>query len=111
MSTTHPHETGNDAATLAHLTDFRKAEKAAERTTLIGDRRYSLAELRAGFDLVCDRDNWKMPIDGWIAADLFVLADRGTAHFAGCHLSVDAVDTATGRLHVTAPGYYSAIGS
>jgi hypothetical protein len=109
----HPHEVGIDEATAARLTsDWRETMHRSERSHMIGpDGRYSLAELRAAFELVAPFDNWKLPIKAWIAGSMLDVTMKAVEHFAGGDLSVIDVDPTSGRLEVQAPGYYAIIGA
>jgi hypothetical protein len=98
-----------DAATVA--AELRNAERRAERLDLIGDKRFSQAELRSMFDLIADPDNWKNPIDAWINPAFLEATNRAAIHFAGSPLTVCGNDPATGRLRVRGVGYYMAIGA
>jgi hypothetical protein len=95
--------TANDLAT------YMREQQRAERTQSVPGSEYTQAELRAAYDLVCDPDNWKNPIDAWIHHSLIMIVQEAIMHFAGCQ--VEVVGQAGRKLHVKAAGYYAAIGA
>jgi hypothetical protein len=67
------------------------------------------------FNLVCNRENWKYPIDAWVhPEELTALGaswnDLGKAvsFYTG---SVATIQWKKGQIHVKAAGYYAAIGA
>ena len=75
---------------------------------------YTQAELDAAFALVAPKGNWKMPINATLpmasvtADDLAKIAFAVT-FFTGSNATVSV--TKTGKLFLTAPGYYAAVGA
>lgn len=75
--------------------------------------KYSRAELKAAFDAVCDKSNWKMPIDSTIDKSDEDVTREAVIFFAGCAPSF-SIATRSGRgrrLRVRAVGYYQAVGA
>lgn len=71
---------------------------------------YSRAELKAAFDLVCNKDNWKLPIKGRISTEKRDIVREAIIFYTG------SVPTFTdsvlpGNLVVRAKGYYAAVGA
>lgn len=68
-------------------------------------------ELKEAFDMVADPDNWKNPIDVRIknpGPRMMAMIDESVRFFAGCTAHVRPHhDT----VHITAKGYYLAIGA
>lgn len=72
---------------------------------------YTDAELRAAFDKVKNRNNWKMPIRRTIdEADLDVTGEA-IIYFAGCMMDAEPHPTRPGKWRIYAIGYYAAVGS
>ena len=79
--------------------------------TLLGG--YTQADLDAAFSLVAPKDNWKMPISATLPsitsiAKLKMIAFAIT-FFTGSTATFGK--TAGGKILITAPGYYNAIGA
>lgn len=72
--------------------------------------RYTQEQLHEAFDLVKDRDNWKMPVDTVIpyGSDTDVITSA-VIHFTGSVPSFITLND--GSLRVYAAGYYACIGS
>ena len=72
--------------------------------------------LRTAFDKVCAK-NWKNPINKkvWLTKDELADVLEGVIFVAGCSANAWPIDDTTkdGRLryHVTASGYYNAVGA
>lgn len=74
---------------------------------------YTEQQLKASFDLVCDKTNWKLPIDATLPS-ITPLAARKQLAFAITFYTGSVATfskTASGKLRVTAPGYYAAVGA
>lgn len=74
---------------------------------------YTEQQLKASFDLVCDKTNWKLPISAILPGDspkaaLDQLAFAIT-FYTGSVATISK--TKSGKLKVTAPGYYNAVGA
>lgn len=72
-----------------------------------------VAELKAAFDLVAPKDNWKMPIDITLHAtdaEVAVIKEAIT-FYTGSVATVTALMGAIGWVRITAAGYYVAIGA
>ena len=78
---------------------------------------FSKAQLNEAFNLVADKENWKNPIDAYIAPDNLVtgltmdvlkkMVEEAVRFFCGCtpEFVYDG-----GTYHVTAAGYFAIIG-
>lgn len=76
----------------------------------------SRGELKEAFDLVADPENWKNPIDIRIenpGADMIEKIKEAVVFFTGSTCHVRRVVESSGRdtFHITAKGYYLAIGA
>jgi hypothetical protein len=65
------------------------------------------------FDSVSDRSNWKLPVDGYVWPEQREAMEQAIIFFTGsvpvftsCEVCVNC-----GMLHVTAGGYYEAVGA
>jgi hypothetical protein len=99
-----------------------EAESQAQVVAQVCGKPVTRGELSAAFDLVANRDNWKMPIDCTIqlTADQVALIREAVIFFAGCEATFrapaqtvqwDNGDNMVALYHVTAPGYYAAVGA
>lgn len=70
--------------------------------------KYSRAELKAAFDAVCDRSNWKNPVQGTILPKDEDVTREAVIFFTGSVPKFRA--RPSGRLLVEAAGYYKTIG-
>lgn len=71
-----------------------------------------VAELRTAFELVQNKENWKLPIDAFVPADADVATIReAVIHFAGCVPHFDKRGLKGLAIRVTAVGYYEAVGA
>lgn len=71
---------------------------------------YNDDQLRAALDLVVDPENWKMPIDAVVTAEIEPRQiTAAVVYYCGCSPDIETLPN--GGLHVTAPGYYLAVGS
>ena len=78
---------------------------------------FTRAELRAAFELVEDKQNWKQPIDAFVPAAscfsgqrLLVAIEQAVHFFAGMQtVRIDRLPL--GGLRVRAAGYYRTIGA
>jgi hypothetical protein len=84
----------------------------------ISGRAVRLSELRAVFNLVADKNNWKNPIDSTVVlgGDLTkALVHEAIVFFTGSVPTFRKISDASAAYkswyRVTAPGYYSAVGS
>lgn len=71
---------------------------------------YSREQLLAAFNTVCNKDNWKMPIDATIEEHDSDIIEEAIIFFAGCKPKFEPIH-GTDRLRVRAVGYYEAVGS
>jgi len=74
---------------------------------------YSRAELKATFELVENKTNWKMPIDKSVKLnkkEMAVIAEA-VRFFAGCTPTFTLVNKRMSVYRVEAPGYYKAVGA
>jgi hypothetical protein len=65
-------------------------------------------ELKEAFDSVCNKENWKMPINAVIASDNEAVVRAAIIYYAGCEPTFDFCDN---FLQVEAVGYYIAVGA
>jgi hypothetical protein len=73
---------------------------------------YSEEQLHAAFDLVKDKENWKMPIDGAvIPEDQEDVVTAALIFFAGSPAQFEPIRERPGFLRVYAAGYYACIGA
>jgi len=77
---------------------------------------YSRAELKATFELVENKNNWKMPIDKevWLSALEVNAVYNAVIFFAGCAPKFTCIKCGIdgkNLYRVTAPGYYKAVGA
>ena len=77
---------------------------------------FTRAELRAAFELVEDKQNWKQPIDAFVPATscsgqrLVVAIEQAVHFFAGMQtVRIDRLPL--GGLRVRAAGYYRTVGA
>lgn len=68
------------------------------------------AERTAIFNKIAPKDNWKGFIDAWIAVEDFDDCAEAAKFFTGSIL-VQASGVKDGKVRVTAPGYYEAVGA
>ena len=71
---------------------------------------YSREHLLTAFNTVCNKSNWKMPIDATIEGDDSDVVSQAIIYFAGCAPSFEPIH-GTERLRVRAVGYYQAVGA
>lgn len=71
---------------------------------------YSREQLLAAFNSVCNKDNWKMPIDAIVEDPDYDMIKEAVAFFAGCKPSFEPIH-GTDRVRVQAVGYYQAVGA
>lgn len=67
------------------------------------------AARKAVFDKIAPAGNWKLPIDTWIDSADLDECNQAAIWFVGSALTVVQIDS--GRVRVTAPGYYATIGA
>ncbi len=73
-------------------------------------KQHSHEELKAAFDKICDKDNWKMPLRGVVEESELGLVEEAAIYFAGSPLHiVKKMDD--GKVMVAGAGYYECIGS
>lgn len=87
-----------------------------EIATVINGKDITVKELRDAFDMVCDKDNWKNPIDARIenpGAHMREVIKDAIMYFTGSTAYFRRVVEDSGRdtFHITAKGYYLAIGA
>jgi hypothetical protein len=68
------------------------------------------AERVAVFDKIAPRDNWKAPIDAWIAESDFRECSEAAVWFTGAKIEIVERDGGD-RVRVVGPGYYATIGA
>jgi hypothetical protein len=68
---------------------------------------YKVDDLRAAFDMVCDKADWKGPIDSWIHATDLDLVKAAITFMTGTVATVVGTDTLNGETayHIKAIGY------
>lgn len=71
---------------------------------------YSREQLLAAFNKVCDKSNWKMPIDATIEDNDCDIIREAVIFFAGCEPRFEPIH-GTDRLRCKAVGYYEAVGA
>lgn len=71
---------------------------------------YSRDELLQAFNKVCNKDNWKLPIDAMIERSEEEIIREAVIYFTGCEPSFQHVP-GSGKSRVTAVGYYNAVGA
>jgi hypothetical protein len=79
--------------------------------TTINGKSITVAELRSAFEMVCDSSNWKNPIDVRIdnpGDHMLEVIKDAVMYFAGCTAYFRPHED---TVHVTAKGYYLAIGA
>lgn len=101
------------ASTIDALLEAEKAAQARyERETIVTGAGDSIADLRHAFDLVANRENWKLPVDATVkAADP---AERRRIAEAVVFFTGSVVEWShfgRGRWNCKASGYYAAIGA
>lgn len=74
-------------------------------------RGYTRVELKAAFDAVCNKENWKLPICSIIKSSDRDLVEAAIEFFAGCTPSFSKSKRKGDFLVVEAQGYYLAVGA
>lgn len=84
--------------------------RVSEKTAVVSERE----EFKPLFNMVCDKENWKMPIDAYVPVEV---ADVERLHqavvfFVGGPVDIERVSV-NGKYmwHVVSPGYYNNIGA
>ncbi len=72
---------------------------------------YTHIELHTAFELICNKENWKEPIDAEILAEDFDVCQEACSFITGSALVQVSDETDDGKIQVEADGYYVAIGS
>jgi hypothetical protein len=92
----------------ASLTDLINADYAVK--CFSGETRMQ-SELSAAFDMVANKETWKLAIDAWVDDNVAprLVADA-VVHFTGSKPEIRFSTYRTGY-RVTAPGYYAAVGA
>lgn len=70
---------------------------------------FTVDQMRAAFDMIADKQNWKLPLHGIISKEEFRLCDQAAIFFAGSPL--ESKDIGGGKLEVAGFGYYVCIGA
>lgn len=70
---------------------------------------YTREQLQAAFDKVCDKTNWKNPINAECSRDEVEVTKSAIIFFTGSIPTYQSISDS--RLKVTAAGYYLTIGS
>lgn len=71
---------------------------------------YTRKALKSTFDLVCNKENWKLPIDAEVDCANLTIVCTAIAFYVGCYPYVKW--SGNGRYYqVTSPGYYQIIGA
>lgn len=70
---------------------------------------FLIRDLRAAFDAVANRENWKMPIGAAIKAEDREVTAKGIEFFTGSKATFESLPN--GKLLVSAEGYYRAVGA
>ena len=81
----------------------------AEMDNMVVFEGYTRGELKSTFDLVCDKDNWKMPIDTIVQAANLGLVCIAIAFFVGDYPEIERDEGSYYR--VRSDGYYNLIGA
>lgn len=71
---------------------------------------YSREQLLAAFNSVCNKENWKMPIDSTVEDSDTDIVREAVIFFAGCEPRFEPIH-GTDRLRCRAVGYYEAVGA
>lgn len=84
---------------------------AFDPASLLGG--YTQLELEAAFNLVCNKENWKLPIKAELPSILSAEKRKLIAFAIGFYTGSETSfgKTAGGKLLVSAPGYYVAVGA
>lgn len=72
------------------------------------------AKLKAIFEQVCNKTNWKLPINAVIKAEDQRLATEAIIYFTGggdIHVSQSGAQKKKGLIRIQAPGYYASVGA
>lgn len=75
--------------------------------------KYSRAELKAAFELVENKENWKMPIVKALTLSngQREVIEEAVVFFAGCRPTFTPIVNVPGKYLVEAVGYYNAVGA
>jgi hypothetical protein len=74
--------------------------------------RYTEAELHAAFDLVKNRNNWKMPVRGrLIPTEMTAIVAEALIYFCGSPCEIVEDPSRPGHSRVYAAGYYACVGA
>jgi len=71
----------------------------------IGGREYTIADLRAVFDQMCDRGDWKAPCAAAVPQDIVGVCRAALEFFHGCRAYVGGIEPLTGKVLVGSNGY------
>jgi len=73
---------------------------------------FSENELREAFDQICNKINWKNPINAWIDSTIYPICAAATEFYTGSKLNtIGEPSKYNGWILVQADGYYQAIGA
>jgi hypothetical protein len=72
--------------------------------------KYSREELKAAFELVENKTNWKLPIDRTIDSKDVEVVGKAIPYFTGSIAHFTPI-MGTDKVRVQASGYYSAVGA
>jgi hypothetical protein len=86
-----------------------KVQVVEGESLLMKRQKYTHDELKAAFEKVENKENWKLPIRGIIEESEFQLVYEAAIYFAGSPL--ESRKLADGRLEVSGAGYYNCIGA
>jgi hypothetical protein len=88
--------------------DFAGVAAAAESGEYNG---YSLDGMKAAFDMIAPKPNWKMPVDAVIPVDMVDIAAVASEWYGAGKLVVVGSIMPGWKVQVKAPGYYAATGA
>ncbi len=92
-------------AQVAEAVAAKLAERAEERRPLKSEHGYTRAELHAAFNLVCNPDDWKAPIErATVHPTLWPVVAHAVIFFTGTSARVIGVED-FGRLVIAFDGY------
>jgi len=103
-------ETLNDVANTLAVKFKNGVRNKAQENTYEKEQ----AALKAVFDLVCNKKNWKYPVRAWVPSEKASPEElrRAIIHFTGGPPTIEeVVHKGVHGYLVTAPGYYECIGA
>lgn len=88
---------------LVELGDFPASVEFPTDEQFRADFDAAQAAARRVFELVCDADDWKAPIDAWVDVDAVGAIARAVEFFTAT--AIEVAEQAGGRARVTSIGY------